>query len=203
LTIKLVKDQIIKIIFSGFYETVDEILCFVTGFPPALLPCQKVLERSGKKFKVVELGPNDTTYERFTLSKLPKYVKEDDKVFYIHTKGVTKPGQENVIDWKNLLEYGIFVKHKECIRLLDTYDIVSTMWRDKPEPHFSGNIWCATGKYLLTLPSDIPASYNAPEYWIAYNNPKYRCIWDSKVENHYFTEYSFSNYVDSDWFSTP
>jgi hypothetical protein len=196
-TPKIVEDQIVKILFSGAYETMDEILCFLVGQPGPMEECKRILLKSGSKFKIVEEGPNDTTYERFTLEKIHKYVEDTDKFLYLHTKGVTKPNHSNVKDWKNLMEYACLVKHKKCIDLLDTHHTVGVNWKTSPVPHYSGNIWWTTGKYLKSLPPKVGPEYCDPEFWIGLNNPKMACIWNTEPFDHYKQAYPFSAFIDS------
>ena len=99
-TLVILRDQINKMIFSGLHNTVDRIYCFLTGKQPYIDDCKDHLAYHGNKFKVEAVGLDDTTYERFTLLKIRKYIKSGDKFMYIHTKGVTHPGLNQIYYWR-------------------------------------------------------------------------------------------------------
>ena len=172
----IVKDQHLRIIFSGLYDVVTAVYCFLAGpTQDEIDKVKDVIAKLGKKFRVEAEGPGDKSYERFTLLKIPKYVKAGDKFLYIHSKGVNdighftgKPAEKNNIYWwRTWMEYYLVRHFKKCLTALDNYDVVginySTVWIG---PHFSGNFWWATAKYYLTLPNTIADFYTAPESYI-------------------------------------
>ena len=102
-TESILKDQINKIIFSGLYDTVEIIYLFLAGEQEYINKYKKILDMSGKKFKIAKEGVNDTTYERFTLSSIKKYIKREDKFLYIHTKGVGN-SSDQIYYWRTYME---------------------------------------------------------------------------------------------------
>ena len=198
-TLDIVKNQIEKIHFSGLYDRVDSIYCFFTGIKGYLDVCADFIQLCGKKFQVSYHSYDDTSYERFTLSKIRNYVKPADKFLYIHTKGVTLADsmqQTFVADWRTLMEYFLMKKHNECLDLLNDYDAVGVNYRDSPENHFSGNFWWTKGSHFLKLPVEIGDEYLDPEMYIA-KTPEFRGYnWHSTDRTHYHCLYTFDNYVD-------
>lgn len=195
-TLPIVKDQITKIVFSGLYSHVNSIYCFLSGNIENINIVQSYINNQGAKFIIVDVGENDTSYERFTLLKIKYFIKEDDIFLYFHTKGVTKPNSDAVYTWRNIMEYFLIGKYNECISKLHEYDTVGIMWNNMPWPHFSGNFWWSTGKYFLSLPNYInPYEYLAPEAYIGTNAPSHFSFYQTS-DNCYETYIPFSKYID-------
>ena len=189
----IVKDQTMKILFSGTYARVNTIQCFLAGIPEYIETIRSYLSHLGDKYTIVAEGPNDTTYERFTLEKMHGIVQPTDKILYIHSKGTSHTSDDSldsIFWWRTWMDYNLLFKSAECLTFLDTYDIVGTgppnggngmvCPRDKdlkPLPiHFAGNFWWSTGKYFLSLPKQIESGYCDPESYIFINNPKYMAL---------------------------
>ena len=106
-TIKVVKDQITKILFSELYPKVDKIYCFLAGDNHEISKIKEFIQYYDDKFTIAKEGPGDNTYERFTLESIKNYIKPDDKILYIHSKGVKYNGgaEEQVYWWRTYMEY--------------------------------------------------------------------------------------------------
>ena len=178
-TAPIVKDQCLRIILSNLYKRVDAIYCFLVGQAEKIAEVESLLKNLGKKFKVAAKGPDDKSYERFTLEKIPEYVKPEDKFLYIHSKGVTDKNfftgedakKEAIFWWRTWMEYFLMTQYETCIEKLNEYDIIGVNYSEYLiGKHFSGNFWWTTGKYYLTLPKKVPdleiRPYNAPEVYI-------------------------------------
>lgn len=78
-------------------------------------------------------------------------VEHDGLVFYLHTKGVTKP-EPCIDDWRACMLYWTVERWRECAdKLIKGYDVVGITRCDKPLPHYQGNFWWAKCSYLRTL----------------------------------------------------
>ena len=195
-TLEVVKDQINKIIFSGLYNKCKKIYCFMTGEDRHVKECIDYIKRCGNKFSVEDIGIDDKTYERFTLLKIKKYINPNDKFLYLHSKGITKQNNQYVTDWRNVMEYFLIFKFKDCLKELDNYDTVGI---NHINPiHYSGNFWWTKGSYYMTLADNIPDYYIAPENHICTGKPKARNMFSTKLEGigHYTNLYPIINYVD-------
>lgn len=194
----IVKDQTMKILFSGTYDRVSSIKCFLAGVPENIAEIREYLSHLGSKYTIAAEGPNDTTYERFTLERMHEIVQPEYKILYIHSKGTSHESEnyrDKIFWWRTWMEYNLIFKSAECISALDTYDIVGAGTpnggdglvcpRDKdlkPLPiHFPGNFWWSTGKYFLSLPKKIDSGYCDPESYIFTNNPKYLALDAEKI----------------------
>jgi len=189
-TYDILEDQTNTIISSGLYDKITAIYCCLVGEPEYIASIKDYLGGLGEKFKILAEGPDDKTYERFTLEKIKKHVNDTDKFLYIHTKGVGKPGDRSVYLWRTWMEYFLIRKYQTCLDQLDTYDIVGVGYKfDIPHlgklvgPHFSGNFWWSTGAYYKTLPDSIGEHYNDPESYVFLGNPKYKDLDPGRVTN--------------------
>jgi hypothetical protein len=195
-TLEVLKDQMIKIIYSGLYKTCNNIYYFLTGDNIYINICDNYIKRCGKKFIIGGVGVNDKSYERFTLLKIKKYINANDKFLYIHSKGVTKQNNQYVTDWRNVMEYFLIYNYKNCLKELDEYDTVGINHYGN---HYSGNFWWTKGSYYLKLSNQIEKYYTAPENYICTKKPKYKNLYSTKLEGsgHYRNLYSIDNYIDT------
>jgi len=205
-TADIARDQCLRILFSNLYKRVDNIYCFLAGDPSKIDTIATLIRQLGQKFTIAEKGPNDTSYERFTLLKIRQYIRPADKFLYIHSKGVNhtlENSKENVFWWRTWMEYFLVSNYEECLTKLDEYDTVGIYYSSESiGPHFSGNFWWATGKYYLTL-GDIPTtgahSYHEPERYIfSGKGVKYLDIDEGRVKKGvslYMSPFYPSNYV--------
>jgi len=166
------------IMLSGLYEEVQAIYCFVTGPDEVgVRALTNLLFEYGKKIHVVKISVDDRTFERFTLTNIHKYVEKDDRVLYIHTKGVTHTDAIKVANtsiWRRAITYHLIGKYKQCLNTLGPCDVVGALYNANPAPHFQGNFWWVTGAYFLTLPTTIGPGYLEPEVaFLFQNNPRY------------------------------
>lgn len=79
---------------------------------------------------------------------------EEFYVCYIHLKGLSRPGDQRVTDWRNFMEHYTIDKWKECVAHLDAgYDLVGTNIIEQPWLHSSGNFWWSRSGYVKKLPA--------------------------------------------------
>lgn len=197
-TLNIIQDQITKIHFSGLYKTVDTIYCCLASHNQSNIDeVKEYISKAGSKFKILKTDSSNSSYERFTLHEMQNILQPDDKVLYIHSKGVTKQSSTDVYQWRTLMEYFLMVNHNQCISDLETYDCVGVNWHTEgAPPHFSGNFWWAHARHILRLPKEIGPSYNDPEFWIGLCSPNFKCYFESYV-NHYYEPFTYDKYVDT------
>ena len=197
----VVKDQVSKIIFSGLYQHINSIKCFLAGEKEHMAAAEAFLKDSGNKFIIEERGEGDSSFERFTLNQIPKYVTEADKFLYLHTKGVSEKhaANDNIYWWRTWMEYNLIHRYEYCLEILDDYDIVGVGYTRKMiGPHFSGNFWWTKGSYFATLPKNADGGLNIgngyldPENFIFKGkNPKHIDIDEGRAPNPDTDYYSF------------
>ena len=159
-----------------------------------------MLKTFGKKFIIADIDSENKTYERFTLLQIKKYINIDDKILYIHSKGVSRSKNNNILDWRNCMEYYLIHKYEECIKSLNVFDVVGINYLIYPKPHYSGNFWWATAKYYNTLPDVIDyTDHINPELYICSGNPNVKCIHYTGMHCllPYITSCPMKQYVDN------
>ena len=189
-TIGIVQDQVTKIIYSGLYDDVKNIYCFLTGSTSHINDISAFINTLPSKFIVKDIGKDDTSYERFTLNKITELIGDEDRFLYIHSKGVSKANtsvttwNNNIYLWRSFMEYFLIKRYKDCLEKLKTHDIVSVLYKTVMiGPHYSGNFWWSTGAYYrrLTSAHKIGDQYYDTEAYIFKGSPKHAVCDDGKV----------------------
>lgn len=203
-----VEEQLNLLKKSGLGDISTVYVCITTPIELKNI-IEKYINENFSFVNILDIRTTDkpTIYEGSTLKHLYKFsLKHDNPIFYFHTKGSSYKVEnvkyfpnKNSYDWRNLMQYFHIEKHKECLNLLKTYDVVGVNWQSHPQ-HFSGNFWWANSEYIRKLPDPldlenfIKYSRCSMEFWVGYNSPKYHCIHNSGVD-HYHKEYPLELYL--------
>jgi len=119
-----------------------------------------------------------TYFEKPALLAIEKYARENEGyVLYLHSKGVSNPGDQAKAKWRQLMMRELVQKWEHCVLQLPHYDIIGVNWRDMPPvSHFCGNFWYASTRYLRTL-ADFNYYYQNPRFqiWDAVNHKRLGC----------------------------
>lgn len=178
--VQVIEEQLQAILYSGLYEKVEGIYCFITGKDEfSIKYINALLQLYGKKIKIIDTVLNDTSFERLTLTHIHTYITPNDSILYIHSKGVTQTEPEKITNtsyWTRALNYFMIGQHVKCLDYLKTHDVVGTYYASTPAPHFQGNFWWSTGRYFLTLPTTIGPNYLDPEMFLFTNQPSYKAL---------------------------
>lgn len=156
----LVRDQFIKFIFSGLYDKVTAIHCFMVIPPYESAEAYKAfVQRFGRKIKIeatTSTAIPEGQDEWFTLGQVKRFIQDTDRVLYLHSKGVTRYNSPdmfpNIEDWRDVMDYHLIYRHEHCLEKLETVDVVGINYMGGDPPHYSGNYWWCTGKHFLSLP---------------------------------------------------
>jgi hypothetical protein len=144
---------------------------------------------------------NPLDFELPTLRLLHQFSMHtpNTKVLYVHTKGISYTKNdyryEQTLDWINYMLYFLCEKSKNCLELLDYNDVVGCNYNDNELPHFSGNFWWATTKYLKSLETSFLTDKMSAEFWLCTKNPIKSELWNSMI-NHYNLRYERNVYVN-------
>lgn len=185
-----------KICTSGLIDIVEKINVVVLG--NEVEQVKEILAHP--KVNIIYHSTNIRIFERKCLQLLREHAqKENFKVLYIHSKGITKKRREAFInDWIDYMIYFNIEKYPDCIKVLDEYDccgvnllkitnardlkFVSNITRTE---HFSGNFWWATSNYISQLPETVGPKYLDPEIWIGdCSKKKMYSFWQSDVDHY-------------------
>jgi hypothetical protein len=197
----VVQNMLRSIIYSGMYDEVERIYCYISGEEDLIYKVIHLLHEYGSKFTVVKAIIGDTSYERLTLEDIHHHVTAMDKILYIHSKGVSVYHQLHpeylpcIDDWTEVMMYFLIRHYKICVEKLETVDTVGVSYKN--ENHWCGNFWWVRGDYFLTLPTKIGPHYYDPEKnFLFVNKPRIYEIHNTGEINHYAERYPFQKYID-------
>lgn len=153
-------------------------------------------------------------FEISTLVSLQALCNDNESyVLYLHHKGASKLKSKktaNITDWRELMLYYTVDCWQQCVSsLTDGFDTVGVNWmKDSKYPHYAGNFWWATSKYINHLPElklpepdatisqfnfeNYPYRHDA-EFWIGIGKPNACSLHESNVD-HYRSPYNQSLY---------
>ncbi len=178
---EIIKKIITKMKESELYDKITEIRISLIG--------DNYFELDDK-MKIIYVGEIGE-YENKTIERI-QCQDDDTPILYLHSKGVTRPGNLNVQDWTDLLLYYLIDQWKICIEGLKYYDTVGVNLNETPYIHYSGNMWWTTMKHLKNIGKIIYNQYLDSEMYVC-KKGKHLCLWNSNV-NHYHNRYTLENY---------
>lgn len=144
--------------------------------------CKKIVT-SFKNVKVLFVKHTSSCAESDTLQELYNFCQsssENLKIFYFHTKGVThykSEREENVKDWRNIMEYFLIEKWRLCVeKLNEDYDCCGINYQNHAAniknqtvaiKIFNGNFFWANSDYIKKLDTTILWEHRySSENWI-------------------------------------
>lgn len=210
---RVLEGLIARIRRSGLYEFCDRVFVVVNGDIGKL-----EVDLSGEKMSVIHHGVDVSCCEFPTLSRIFEHsLKEDFRVLYLHTKGVSR-NHPFIDDWTNMLAYFNVDRWPERWNELDEYDCTGInhfgnradlfvnpeYWGYGKTPvHYGGNFWWSTSDHIRTLfhplawvpDGNLYRWRMMCEMWICSSGlGKYNSAFSSGVD-HYVTPFPESLYV--------
>jgi hypothetical protein len=89
--------------------------------------------------------------------------------------------------------YFLCEKSSECLKALGDSDTVGCNFGDSPRPHYSGNFWWASAKYLSKLPNDSLTDKMSAEWWVLSGSPN-KTVLHNSGKNHFIEAYPSNSY---------
>jgi hypothetical protein len=126
---------------------------------------------------------------------------DSDYILYLHTKGASKQDNQNVISWRQLMNYFNIEKYKNIFKIFEkteynTYGVllgIAGKWR-----LYSGNFWWAKASYLKTIQMDGVRRnrFNAEVDYIQNGiDWKPYSPYNKEGENHYLIQFKKEEYI--------
>jgi hypothetical protein len=215
---EIFEDQIKYLKISGLYEESTYIYIGILG------ELDLSYFSTYPKLTILYYDTNVELYEIPMINHIANISKKSSSeinILYIHTKGVRRAGNDNVIwSWRKMMEYFLIINYKLCIKNLEYYDTLGcnainelcenidnvVVNKDKNHTyHYSGNFWWSKKSYIEKLPflqidmSDkaFISRYKA-ENWILseYPNGKFGILFQDDTNIHPYHRYVFEYYKD-------
>lgn len=202
---EVVTQQLARLKNSGLYDVADSIYVTINAEKKE----QEKFVTLTKKYKKLQIEFFESNnYEHPGISKVKELgLSKECKIFYFHTKGVSNTYKkyenraseiceekiENIIHWKECLEYFLIDKWKESVEKLETFDNVGVTcvngW-------FCGNFWWSQSNHIKKTTNVTYGSRWDYEAWLN------RDIHDAK--NFEWYPFSFDPYttkIDPVWYN--
>jgi hypothetical protein len=110
----IVLDQYYRLLYSGILKEVDSVYITVIGDED-----MSWLFEKNEKFIFDKKGEYKH-YERTCLHSLLEWSKHNESdILYMHTKGVSRPDNINVQEWRRMLEYFLIDNYQNCLEKLE------------------------------------------------------------------------------------
>jgi hypothetical protein len=145
-------NQMRILLTSGLYDACEEINIGLIGLPEEIAQFKKLFSDLYPKLKIRIISGNPGEYEFLTLRLIEQDTSEYVG-FYFHTKGITRPFETNISNWREWLNEAILNRWVEhCDRVCTCgYDVSSVNRMYSPD-HFSGNFWWFNRQFINKLP---------------------------------------------------
>ena len=131
-----------KIVESGLIDNIDAInVVYVGG------ECDSEIKKPN--VNIIKGETPNAKGEMDTLRHLWDFCQDNEcNVLYLHSKGTSKPHNQNVNDWVDLMEYFLIERYSECLEHLKEHDSCGVNLKFFPMPHYAGNFWWATSTFI-------------------------------------------------------
>ena len=161
----IVKSQLQKLEISGLYKRADKIYYNVySKSEDNFLLFNKLIKSIDvdKKIQVVRYENNEDEYA--TLIKLQNNcsLNPNGSTLYYHTKGTSRPYDDNINSWRECLEYFCIEKWDKSLQDVKTkkYDVSGSLYVEsfkfleyEIKNYFSGNFWWSSNSHINNLPN--------------------------------------------------
>ena len=220
----VMSSQLTKMSESGLLDAASEVFMCTNGNEMSFAPAQTVLAEY-PNCKFVHTSNRRDLWEFPTLDLLKRNCQssmEEFYVLYIHLKGLSRPNDPTVRDWREFMDYANIERWEDCVDVLDqNYDTVGANFIEAPWAHYSGNFWWARASYIRKLdalkdpmntPWGTPSPYTGAVYdignfrydheaWIGTGNPVWAEVATSPGKQdtgwHFRNQYPRSQYAAS------
>lgn len=164
----LIDEQIKRLQWHRFPDKV-QCYCTISGYN--VFPALDLINKHRSWMQVLEWEEDDPhgEFEGRTLKYLYKDALPDDKIFYMHTKGISflsgyrnwgdpskgfRFGPRNVkalTSWRLCMETSLIDVWTQRIEELDRVDTIGCFYLEDPFPHYMGNFWWTRGSHIRKL----------------------------------------------------
>lgn len=142
---RIVYDQLTSIVRSDLYKNADKLFCGIVGSDKEIKLALTFVSRAIRRLsqqsrcstpnKLIFKTSTENSFEFITLQMLQDYSKKNDsRILYLHTKGVTSSvgsvSYDFKRDWRKCMEHFVITRWQKCIKYLDNHDVCGILYRD-------------------------------------------------------------------------
>lgn len=187
----IVEEILFSINHYKLHRLTNKINITILGEPEEREYVKSILNNYFDNYSIIYESSDLSEYEFPTLIRLQEFSKiQKCKIWYIHSKGVSRPRNYNMDMWRRLMIWGVIENTINCLDLLEEYNAVGTIkeYYAGKQHIYHGNWWWANSSYIKTLP-EISFLMNNPktvssgeyffenkrlqcEYWVYFHNVK-------------------------------
>ena len=165
-------EMVSKMAGSGLIDAVDEIHVCINGNQDNMMYLLGPLAEISPKIILRQVNNDALKWEWPTINTIHQdCLKKSDGLDYIgysHLKGLSRPSlsDQKATDWRHYLSYWTIERWKDnIVKLNEGCETVGVNWLDDPWPHYSGNFWWATNRYIQQLePLEDPSTLVEPHH---------------------------------------
>lgn len=156
----VVSEQLPVLADAGFGSDRDFVRVTFLGGPFDLMWFMKAAEAAGVAVVIVNMSDNTDHYETFAMLEIERMARVEKvtrRILYLHTKGVSAPGNAHKRRWRVLMEEFVVRRWREAVERMAVggYDTAGVGWMEHGEQHYSGNFWIADPGHLQQLPDFV------------------------------------------------
>ena len=209
---------------SGLLEAADTVFLCTNGNEEDFFPATRAMH-DFRNVKFIHTSNQINLWEYPTLDLMKRNcdaTTEDFAVCYLHLKGLSRLGDQRVVDWRNFMAYWTLDQWEKSFEEIKAgADLVGTNIIEQPWLHSSGNFWWSHANYIkkldhLTHPEKYkwgtPSKYTGAvldggnfrydqEAWIGSVDPKWVEVASTPGKQtpgwHFDNFYPASNYVSA------
>ncbi len=111
--------------------------------------------RRGVVLTLHRVSPDHGEWERAAIQAVWDFSQgnRDHAVMYLHSKGVTCPGDRQKMQWRRVMQLEVVARWRRNMEILQVCDMCGVCWQELADfPHFCGNFWMARCDWLARLP---------------------------------------------------
>ncbi len=152
------------------------------------------------RIRITQYSEDSQLFEIPTLKMISEFSKKNPraKVLYMHTKGISynkdSPIYSYSTDWIHMMMYFLCDNSAACLKSLDAVDTAGCNYSATPKPHYSGNFWWATAKYLKNLNTDLLTDKMSAELWLMTGGAN-KLVLHNSNKNHFQVNYPMKDFA--------
>lgn len=165
----------------------------------------KLKKAETDKIKIIEYSKLTNLYEPCCLRIMHQYSLDNPEasILYLHTKGINYFEDSAMFkrstDWtKYMLYFLVEADPAACLNELESNNAytIGCNYNETPVPHYSGNFWWATAKYISSLPVHKLTDKMSAERWLNPQGDRCKVLFNSCI-NHFTEEFPRERYVNT------